>query len=1150
MLRSATPSALDSDSPGPLPPALLKKLDSLTPWHEQVEALQQLADLTIPLSKTANSEAIMRQLRPYSHDLAEVINNPRSTLVKEACLCLETLAETFGPLFVEAVGTEVIPALLKRCAITKAVIRDSSREAAKAMFEHGVEGVNIGTARFISQTVLDKQSPVLIRAAAAEFIGMILVERCRGSISEIRQLISNGILGGCCDSDETVRAISRDNCCRLLELEPALGREVFDSLPANAQQYIARFHGIPKAMEEPVRPRRASMMPQRARPRPEPFGGNVPSSLKGRYAPSRVHRASVNPAEFGSSVMFSDSMAARASMLPRPSRVEFETRANLPRKHSRPNLRPPRRSMAPKTAPVDMESIAGNEEHVSKSPPSTNVVAPSHRLIKPSASTEFTPPAQRARSATLEESARKQSVEQTCTISPATTNAPDGAEDQGENTGECKRDGKHGTAAVSVAANTSSTGGWTRSDEGAKDQSEASDAADVNGDASATVSAPELLSPTETKALSSHLCSPIASCSEVSKSTTGSRSAASWKDSAGGGESNSGVARASMESSGSVETAVQRVNKGRLSFIMGVNQTPQVIRTRRLVRADMSASALLMTSPGSVQRAAPADDANEWERMDIDTRAATSEASGEDDECDSRWRARRARKSDENSGEAERTVGDAAHAGTQDDSECAAAHGEAVHRESDVARTGERRESRDIEETVAGGGEELLKTPQLCMPDASDFAELMADIEKQARRSVAPQLAVRFGGSGDKENGARKDSADVKPPAAPKSRRGGAEAGGAEADRGRGRERERARRGGREEGADEEGHGAQGLGESGQQQRRTRAQPATRGVGADDDDDDGDDGDDGDNDDGGGEAQEGGGAGARGRGGGGGAARGEGGADAGVGGEDGGADGAARAHARAERRAAAGAAGGGERGGELRAAAGRAQPRGAGGAGGAVLRAAVLRGRGGRARAAARAGAPPGRAAPRAGRVARGARRPPAGGRARAGRVRRAVRAGGAGGAAAGRAGRRRRRRRRAAGAGRARGGGGVRRAGARVRARGARRRRLRVARRHVGRAAAHGRAAGARPARARARRGARRRGGRAPVPAAARVRPRLPPRRRGARRARVSAAAALIGRARNARARAPRAPLRSAAPRRAALPASRFLLPAHVVDT
>eukprot|EP00178_Gracilaria_changii_P012426 TRINITY_DN3517_c0_g1_i2.p4 TRINITY_DN3517_c0_g1~~TRINITY_DN3517_c0_g1_i2.p4 ORF type:complete len:494 (+),score=125.67 TRINITY_DN3517_c0_g1_i2:2165-3646(+) len=82
--------------------------------------------------------------------------------------------------------------------------------------------------------------------------------------------------------------------------------------------------------------------------------------------------------------------------------------------------------------------------------------------------------------------------------------------------------------------------------------------------------------------------------------------------------------------------------------------------------------------------------------------------------------------------------------------------------------------------------EQLLKTPQLCMPDISDFAELMADIEKQALSSVGPNMALSYematGQLGnDKENkesetrkqkrvqlavdhGARKDSADLKPP--------------------------------------------------------------------------------------------------------------------------------------------------------------------------------------------------------------------------------------------------------------------------------------------------------------------------------------------------------------------------------------------------
>ncbi|KAI0566326.1 hypothetical protein FGB62_9g412 [Gracilaria domingensis] len=68
---------------------------------------------------------------------------------------------------------------------------------------------------------------------------------------------------------------------------------------------------------------------------------------------------------------------------------------------------------------------------------------------------------------------------------------------------------------------------------------------------------------------------------------------------------------------------------------------------------------------------------------------------------------------------------------------------------------------------------------QICLPDTSDFAELMADFEKQTWGSVAPQLAVHEREKGERHDGSRqkgmelaiegksgdvrKDSVDLKP---------------------------------------------------------------------------------------------------------------------------------------------------------------------------------------------------------------------------------------------------------------------------------------------------------------------------------------------------------------------------------------------------
>lgn len=824
---------------GPLPTSLLKKLEPSNFWNEQVEALEQLNDITIPLSKQANEDAIMRQLRPYGYNLAEVIQSPRSALVKSVCMCIETFAETFGPNFVAAVGIEVIPALLKRCSTTKAVIRGSAREAAKAMFEHGVEGVHLSTARLISQTVVDKQSPVLTRAAAAEFIGLMLVERCRDGLSDIQELIHNAIVEGCGDPDGNVREISRENCSRLLNVDPVLWERVFRDLPAQSKQYIARPLDRIGAADESVLRRRASMLPQRARPRPESMHTGMPVGLRSRYAPARAQRASVNPVDMNSQQFLKNNIPPRLPNLPRPSRVDLDFRANLPRKSLRSVSRAPRRSIAPFIPQNDINISTIQDQTVATSPfiqstPIAQTVLQDNVPSQPKglmvgekvSPKEKTPPKNVIPdSLQVQSTASKESIEgediedaaqhSVCLTSPTLSDTQNlsGESEQAAGQGE-QRDSPMGSCLSAISNKFSGT------------ESEAT-ATPVEAKRSPIPSL-TIRSPSETK--------PVCSSSSPSQGVPADNEDA-------GGNENSTSSRESTpfrEEDGEVSSRLtespvlkKHVNKGRLSFIMGVNKTPRVIRTEMMGRPDMNVVKFLQ----SPMPAANEDAAKQTEEKKFETALAFDEDDDkrsdcaaltianvengpvaiEEEECAQTKCVVETMESSTNETKVSNTTASMVSQQANDrettssqkmaDS-CEGGEDDGAEREtknsiplggSSTAGSSDNDVSGNEEPTTgqsshgsADSTEQLLKTPQMSMPDIADFAKLMEDIEKQTLCNVAPEMAftqkadvMNRSGSvnsgSDKENvddgsaqkerrvqvklGAiRKDAADMKPP--------------------------------------------------------------------------------------------------------------------------------------------------------------------------------------------------------------------------------------------------------------------------------------------------------------------------------------------------------------------------------------------------
>lgn len=395
-------------SVSPLPPSVLATFHSRdSEWNQQVSALKALTSAAqSPSVLTATSparEAFLLQLRELSLPLSHCVHDLRSTLVKEVCLCIVELSHVLGAHFVEAVGVDVIPALLKRSAATKFVIRESALNAARAMFEQGVYGVSFDTARLLSRSVLDRKLPNSMRSAAAQFFGMILVEDCLSGLQAIRDAIQEAIIHGSEDPDEQVRAISRENWRRLETLDPDFAHEILNRLPPHVAALAQREkNGSPRSDKSSPRSPGRALSP---RSPGRTFGRELashrqPLTAKRTYpqrvpnGATRVEGASTSPTGGGRSPVkaysaTSGSVAAfkggarhrtgaarvprpmgrvsenqvgtgkgRRTLPPRPgmhaSDADGKVQAGVPmtRKSSRPIPRPPRparRSVAPNT---------------------------------------------------------------------------------------------------------------------------------------------------------------------------------------------------------------------------------------------------------------------------------------------------------------------------------------------------------------------------------------------------------------------------------------------------------------------------------------------------------------------------------------------------------------------------------------------------------------------------------------------------------------------------------------------------------------------------------------------------------------------------------------------------------------------------------
>lgn len=253
---------------GPLSSDLVRSLcESELEWKDHINAFNQL---TIEVKDiVANGDPLdlkqlktqLRLLAPY---FATFIGNLRSSLVKGICNCITDLAEWLRVDFVTAVDVHVVPALLKRMATPKAVIRDSANAAAVALFYNGIAGISESVINTLLETITDKKSVgVPVRISVAKLVGMFF--RNKETLPKhdmIQMLLNAAILDGVKDPDEIVRLESRKSWLALSRLNEDTARKLLTKMPDAVSSLLAdcfedandRHISRPLVPEEPEKP--------------------------------------------------------------------------------------------------------------------------------------------------------------------------------------------------------------------------------------------------------------------------------------------------------------------------------------------------------------------------------------------------------------------------------------------------------------------------------------------------------------------------------------------------------------------------------------------------------------------------------------------------------------------------------------------------------------------------------------------------------------------------------------------------------------------------------------------------------------------------------------------------------------------------------
>jgi hypothetical protein len=222
-------------------------------WNKRCEALRAIRALV--LGGAADYDCFMPCLHSLKVPFADAIADLRSTLVREACVTVAMLSQTFGNSFAHMAET-LIPAILKQLPVTIQVISEASNLSLRALLRH------THSARLLPlllPSAVSKNKAPIVRARCIEYILIVLELWPWQDIEKHADKIDETIVQCLADAQPDVRAGARRCVSELCQKYQARGERILRGLDAQTQKKI--FEESERGAPRPARSRKSLKPP-------------------------------------------------------------------------------------------------------------------------------------------------------------------------------------------------------------------------------------------------------------------------------------------------------------------------------------------------------------------------------------------------------------------------------------------------------------------------------------------------------------------------------------------------------------------------------------------------------------------------------------------------------------------------------------------------------------------------------------------------------------------------------------------------------------------------------------------------------------------------------------------------------------------------
>ena len=216
-------------------------------WQKRCDALRSIRALV--LGGAGDYACFMSCLSSLKNPFADAIADLRSTLVREACVTVALLSQTFGNSFAHIAET-LIPAILKQIPVTIQVISEASNLSLRALLRH-THSPRLLTV--ILQSATGKNKAPIVRARCIEYILVVLELWTRQDLEKHADKIDEVIIQCLADAQPDVRAGARRCVAELCQTYQTRGDRILRGLDAQTQKKI--FEESERGAPRPTRPR-------------------------------------------------------------------------------------------------------------------------------------------------------------------------------------------------------------------------------------------------------------------------------------------------------------------------------------------------------------------------------------------------------------------------------------------------------------------------------------------------------------------------------------------------------------------------------------------------------------------------------------------------------------------------------------------------------------------------------------------------------------------------------------------------------------------------------------------------------------------------------------------------------------------------------